>query len=58
MFLGDILRIASGVCVAYSSMTEEIIVKATDPVEYMGMIGLMGSVICGLQAYEYNLHIS
>lgn len=47
---GDILRIVSGLFLAFNSLAQELIVKSIDSVEYLGMMGLIGSIICGLQS--------
>ncbi|KAK6636160.1 hypothetical protein RUM43_009812 [Polyplax serrata] len=54
ILLGNVLRIASGICLACNSVAQEMIVKATGCIEYLGMIGLIGSLICGLQVYDSN----
>lgn len=46
---GDILRIASGIFLALNNLAQELIVKTIDSVEYLGMIGFLGSLISGLQ---------
>lgn len=47
---GDILRIESGLFLAFNSLAQELIVKSIDSVEYLGMVGLIGSFICGFQS--------
>ncbi|KAL0267442.1 UNVERIFIED_CONTAM: hypothetical protein PYX00_009711 [Menopon gallinae] len=51
---GDILRIGSGIFLALNNLAQELIVKSIDSVEYLGMIGFLGSFISGLQTILLN----
>jgi len=48
--IGDILRFGSGLFLCFNSLAQELIVKSIDNVEYLGMIGLIGSFICSIKA--------
>lgn len=47
--LGDMLCIAAASCYAMSNVAQEFCVRNYDFVEFLGMIGLFGSVVNGLQ---------
>ncbi|KAK5579990.1 hypothetical protein RB653_000002 [Dictyostelium firmibasis] len=47
--LGDFLCLASSVCYAISNVGQEATVKKYDRVTYLAMIGLYGSIFCGIQ---------
>lgn len=47
--LGDILCLSSTFLYAISNISEEFLVKEHDRIEYLGFIGIFGSLISGLQ---------
>nr|CAD7200875.1 unnamed protein product [Timema douglasi] len=47
--LGDMLCLGGSAMFAALMVTEEFVVKTLDWVEYLGMLGLFGSLFCGLQ---------
>ncbi|KAM9993420.1 hypothetical protein ACTFIZ_011375 [Dictyostelium cf. discoideum] len=47
--LGDFLSLASSVCYAISNVGQEATVKKYDRITYLAMIGLYGSIFCGIQ---------
>ncbi|EGC32006.1 hypothetical protein DICPUDRAFT_7463, partial [Dictyostelium purpureum] len=47
--LGDFLSLASSVCYAISNVGQEATVKKFDRISYLAMIGLYGSIFCGIQ---------
>uniref|UniRef100_A0AC34GJJ2 Uncharacterized protein n=1 Tax=Panagrolaimus sp. ES5 TaxID=591445 RepID=A0AC34GJJ2_9BILA len=47
--LGDLLCVASTFLYAISNISEEFLVKEHDRIEYLGFIGIFGSIISGLQ---------
>lgn len=47
--LGDILCLAGSTLYAIGNVGEEYLVKQNSRVEYLGMIGLFGSIISGIQ---------
>ncbi|KAN0042574.1 hypothetical protein ACTA71_011382 [Dictyostelium dimigraforme] len=47
--LGDFLCLASSVCYAISNVGQEATVKKYDRITYLAMIGLYGSLFCGIQ---------
>ena len=47
--LGDLLCVASTFLYAISNISEEFLVKEHDRIEYLGFIGIFGSLISGLQ---------
>ncbi|PAV59660.1 hypothetical protein WR25_21253 [Diploscapter pachys] len=47
--LGDVLCLAATVLYAICNVTEEFLVKQYNRMEYLGMIGLFGSLISGVQ---------
>jgi len=49
--LGDLLCLGGAVLFAVVSVTQELVVKMLDWVEYLGMVGLFGSVISIVQTY-------
>jgi len=49
--LGDLLCLGGAVLFAVVSVTQELVVKTFDWVEYLGMVGLFGSVISIVQTY-------
>jgi len=49
--LGDLLCLGGAVLFAVVSVTQELVVKTLDWVEYLGMVGLFGSVISIVQTY-------
>jgi solute carrier family 35, member F1/2 len=49
--LGDMLCIASTFLYGISNVSEEFLVKQYDRFEYLGIVGIFGSIIAGLQAY-------
>jgi Eukaryotic protein of unknown function (DUF914). len=49
--LGDLLCLGGAVLFAVVSVTQELVVKTHDWVEYLGMVGLFGSVISIVQTY-------
>ena len=49
--LGDLLCLGGAVLFAVVSVSQELVVKTLDWVEYLGMVGLFGSVISIVQTY-------
>lgn len=49
--LGDVLCLAATVLYAICNVTEEFLVKQYNRMEYLGMIGLFGSLISGVQLW-------
>lgn len=49
--LGDLLCLGGAVLFAVVSVTQELVVKTHDWVEYLGMVGLFGSVTSIVQTY-------
>lgn len=47
--LGDLLCVASTFLYAVSNISEEFLVKEHDRIEYLGFIGVFGTLISGLQ---------
>ncbi|TVU49561.1 hypothetical protein EJB05_00874 [Eragrostis curvula] len=50
---GDILVIAGATLYAISNVSEEFLVKASDQIELMGMLGLFGALISFLELYYF-----
>lgn len=50
-FLGDMLCLAGAFLHGISNVAQEFVVKTFDVVEFLGMIGLFGSFVSGLQTY-------
>lgn len=49
--VGDMLCLGGAVLFAVVIVLQELVVKTLDCVEYLGMLGLSGSLICGIQMY-------
>jgi solute carrier family 35 protein F1/2 len=49
--LGDLLCLGGAVLFAVVSVSQELVVKTLDWVEYLGMMGLFGSIISIVQTY-------
>uniref|UniRef100_A0A1B0GM46 EamA domain-containing protein n=1 Tax=Phlebotomus papatasi TaxID=29031 RepID=A0A1B0GM46_PHLPP len=49
--IGDMLCLGGAVLFSVVVVLQELVVKTLDCVEYLGMLGLSGSIICGLQMY-------
>ncbi|XP_059613706.1 solute carrier family 35 member F1-like [Phlebotomus argentipes] len=49
--VGDMLCLGGAVLFAVVVVLQELVVKTLDCVEYLGMLGLSGSIICGIQMY-------
>ncbi|XP_064628299.1 solute carrier family 35 member F2-like isoform X2 [Lineus longissimus] len=49
MVLGDLLCLGGATLYGISNVAEEFVVKSFDQVEFLGMIGIFGSLISGLQ---------
>lgn len=49
--LGDLLCLGGAVLFAVVSVSQELVVKTLDWVEYLGMVGLFGSIISIVQTY-------
>lgn len=47
--MGDMLCLGGAILATVVSVLQELSVKTTDIVEYLGMLGLFGSVISGVQ---------
>ncbi|KAH0998925.1 hypothetical protein HUJ04_012854 [Dendroctonus ponderosae] len=47
--VGDMLCLGGAVLFAIVTVLQELSVKNTDIIEYLGLLGLFGSIICGLQ---------
>lgn len=47
--LGDMLCLAGSLFYAIGNVGEEFFIKQTNRTEYLGMIGLFGSIISGIQ---------
>lgn len=47
--VGDMLCLGGAVLFAVVAVLQELVVKTLDCIEYLGMLGLCGSIICGLQ---------
>ncbi|VDN06941.1 unnamed protein product [Thelazia callipaeda] len=54
--LGDVLCLTGSVLYAVGNISEEFLIKQNNRVEYLGMIGLFGSIISGIQlaVLEHN----
>lgn len=51
--VGDMLCLGGSVLFAIVTVLQELSVKTTDIVEYLGLLGLFGSIISGLQMYAW-----
>jgi drug/metabolite transporter (DMT)-like permease len=49
--LGDMLCLGGAVLFAVVSVAQELLVKTLDWVEYLGMVGLLGSILSIVQTY-------
>lgn len=49
MVIGDVLVLLGASFYAISNVSEEYIVKNLSRVEFLGMVGLFGTIISGLQ---------
>jgi solute carrier family 35 protein F1/2 len=49
--LGDMLCLGAAVLFAVVSVAQELVVKTLDWVEYLGIVGLLGSILSILQTY-------
>jgi solute carrier family 35 protein F1/2 len=49
--LGDMLCLGGAVLFAVVSVAQELVVKTLDWVEYLGIMGLLGSVLSIMQTY-------
>lgn len=47
--MGDMLCLSGAVLYGISNVCEEYVVKTYDTVEFLGMIGLFGSLVNGIQ---------
>uniref|UniRef100_A0A915DA54 Solute carrier family 35 member F1 n=1 Tax=Ditylenchus dipsaci TaxID=166011 RepID=A0A915DA54_9BILA len=47
--LGDLLCLGATILYGIANVCEEFLVKQNDRIEYLGMVGLFGSIICGTQ---------
>lgn len=47
--MGDMLCLAGAILATVVSVLQELSVKTTDVVEFLGLLGLFGSVISGVQ---------
>lgn len=47
--LGDLLCLAAALLYGVANVTEEFLVKQYDRFEYLGMVGMFGSVIASIQ---------
>ncbi len=52
MVLGDALCLSAAVLYGAGNVGEEYLVKQNSRIEYLGMIGLFGSIISGIQLYN------
>ncbi|MCP9264130.1 Solute carrier family 35 member F2 [Dirofilaria immitis] len=53
--LGDILCLTGSILYAVSNVGEEFLVKQNSRLEYLGMVGLFGSIISGIQLQHREL---
>lgn len=49
--VGDMLCLGGTILFAVITVLQELIVKKIDCLEYLGMLGLFGSLICGIQMF-------
>ena len=49
MFLGDMLCLVGAVLYAAGNVTQEYLVKSHSVLEYLGLIGVVGSFVSGAQ---------
>nr|CAI5842050.1 unnamed protein product [Callosobruchus analis] len=47
--VGDMLSLGSAILFAIVTVLQELSVKSTDIVEYLGLLGLFGSIVSGIQ---------
>lgn len=50
--MGDMLCLGGAVLLTVVTVLQELSVKTTDVVEYLGLLGLFGSIVSGGQMYE------
>lgn len=50
--VGDMLCLGGAVLFAIVTVLQELSVKNTDIVEYLGLLGLFGSIVSGIQMYK------
>lgn len=48
-FIGDMMSLSGAFLYGVSGVAQEFVIKTFDWIEFLGMIGLFGSFICGLQ---------
>lgn len=49
--VGDMLCLGGAVLFAIVTVLQELSIKKTDIIEYLGLLGLFGSIVSGLQMY-------
>lgn len=47
--MGDMLCLGGSVLLTVVTVLQELSVKTTDVVEYLGLLGLFGSIVSGIQ---------
>lgn len=52
--MGDMLCLGGAILATVVTVLQELSVKTTDVVEYLGLLGLFGSIITGIQMYKLN----
>eukprot|EP01135_Chromosphaera_perkinsii_P000825 Nk52_evm113s151 gene=Nk52_evmTU113s151 len=67
MLLGDIFCLAGAVLYGVNNVAQEYLVKKFDLVEYLGFLGIFGTIVCGTQAgilegpdwadYDWNISV-
>lgn len=55
--VGDMLCLGGAVLFAIVTVLQELSVKNTDIVEYLGLLGLFGSIISGVQMWVQEIAI-
>ncbi|KAI8985229.1 solute carrier family 35 member SLC35F1/F2/F6 [Pilobolus umbonatus] len=53
-WIGDMICLVSATLYAISNVTEEHLIKQYTSSEFLGKIGLVGAIICGIQAYYFE----
>ena len=51
--IGDFLVLSGAILYGVSNVAEEFVVKTFNKVEFLGMIGMFGSIISGIQVYVH-----
>ncbi|KAJ8961836.1 hypothetical protein NQ318_021451 [Aromia moschata] len=52
--VGDMLCLGGAVLFAIVTVLQELSVKNTDIIEYLGLLGLFGSIVSGIQIYKFH----